>query len=136
MNTRLDTLCLALMRAKQDEEAARDTRIAIESEIVKLVEAKEEGSVTTSGEQFKVAVTFGVNRTVDRAALETIRTSMPPGLFFRAIDYRPAIDTAGLRYLRNNEPEAYAQLAQAITAKPAKPSVRIDPLREERRHAA
>jgi hypothetical protein len=135
MNTRLDSLCLALMRAKEDEERARDARVAIEAEIVSLVEAKDEGSVTTAGTQFKASVTFGVNRTLDRGALESIRASMPPGLFFKAIDYRPAIDLAGLRYLRNNEPDAYATLSQAITAKPAKPSVRVEALAEERRAA-
>lgn len=136
MNTRLDTLCLALMRAKADEEAAREARIAIEGEIVKLVEAKDEGSVTTHGTQFKASVTFGVNRTIDREALEAIRAAMAPGLFFKAIEYVPRIDTAGLRYLRNNEPDTYAELATAITAKPAKPSVRVEALADERRHAA
>jgi len=136
MNTRLDTLCLALSRAKQDEETAREARIAIETEIVKLVEAKDEGTAHAMGEQFKATVTFGVNRTVDRAALDAIRDQVPTALFFRAFEYRPAIDTAGLRYLRNNEPEVYAQLAQAITAKPAKPSVRVEAMTEERRRAA
>jgi len=136
MNTRLDTLCLALMRAKEDEEAARTARIAIENEIVQLVEPKEEGSVTTAGSQFKASVTFGINRTIDRAVLDTLRDQVPAALFFRAFDYRPAIDTAGLRYLRNNEPDVYAQLAQAITAKPAKPSVKVEPIAEERRRAA
>lgn len=135
MNTTLDTLCLALMRAKEDEAAARDARVAIENEIVRLVEAKDEGSVTATGTQFKASVTFGVNRTIDREALESIRDTVPPALFFRAIEYRPAIDTAGLRYLRNNEPDTYAVLAQAITAKPAKPSVKVDVLAEERRAA-
>lgn len=129
MNTRLDTLCLALMRAKEDEDRARETRVAIEAEIVKLVDAREEGSVTTTGEQFKASVTFGVNRTVDREALEAIRDSVPPALFHKAFDYRPSIDLAGLKYLRNNEPETYAVLAQAITARPAKPSVKVEPIR-------
>lgn len=135
MNTQLDTLCLALMRAKQDEDAARDARIAIETEIVRHVEACVEGTTTATGTQFKAAVTFGMNRTIDREALEAIRSQVPEALFFRAIRYTPAIDTVGLRYLRNNEPETYAVLAQAINAKPAKPSVRVESLAEARRAA-
>lgn len=135
MNTRLDTLCLALMRAKADEDAAREARIAIETEIVKCVEPREEGTANTAGTQFKASVTFGINRTVDRAALDAIRDQVPPDLFFRAFEYVPRIDTAGLRYLRNNEPETYAQLAPAITAKPAKPSVRVEALAETKRAA-
>lgn len=135
MNTQLDTLCLALMRAKEDEAAARDARVAIEERIVALVQAKDEGTSNAEGAHFKASVTFGMNRTIDKAALESLRADMPPGLFFRAIDYRPAIVLEGLRYLRNNEPDAYAQLAQAISAKPAKPSVRVEELAQERRAA-
>ncbi|MGY3265842.1 DUF7173 family protein [Lysobacter sp. HA35] len=136
MNTRLDTLCLALMRAKEDEDRAKETRIAIETAIVELVEAKDEGSVKAEGESFKAFVTFSVNRTLDREALEAIRDKVPSGLYFRAIDYKPSIDLTGLRYLRNNEPDTYAVLAQAITARPAKPSVRIETIADERRRAA
>jgi hypothetical protein len=136
MNTRLDTLCLALMRAKENEEQARETRVAIESEIVSLVEARDEGSVTTTGEQFKASVTFTVNRTIDREAVLALRDQVPSALFFRAFDYRPAIVLEGLRYLRNNEPDTYALLAQAITAKPGKPSVKVEPVAVERRRAA
>lgn len=136
MNTRLDTLCLALMRAKQNETEARDARVAIETEIVSLVDAKDEGTSSAEGESFKASVTFGFNRTLDRAVVDSLRDKVPPELFFRAFEYKPAIDLAGLRYLRNNEPETYAVLAEAITSKPAKPSVSVAPLAEERRRAA
>ena len=73
--------------------------------------------------------------TLDRAALEAVRAEVPAALFEQAIEYKPALKTAGLRYLQQNEPETYAVLAQAITAKPAKPSVRVEAIAEAKEAA-
>lgn len=125
MNT-IDTLAAALDAAKENEERARESRIAAEQALLALVRGKAEGSVTERGDCWKVTVTYGMNRTVDMAALAAVRAKVPAGLFEQAIEYAPKIKLTGLRYLRNNEPEAYAALAQAITAKPAKPSVKVE----------
>ena len=85
-----------------------------------------EGAVTTAGNLYKVTTTYRVNRTVDRATLDAVRDRVPPALLEQAIEYRPAIKLPGLRYLRNNEPDTYAVLAQAITATPGKPSVKVE----------
>ena len=65
---------------------------------------------------------------VDAAALSAIRGQVPAALLEQAVEYAPKLKLPGLRYLRNNEPETYRVLAQAITAKPAKPSVSIEPI--------
>lgn len=117
-----------LARAKAAEATATAARIAAETDVLTYAAAREEGSVTVAGQKFKATVTYGINRTIDAAALEAVRGQMAPGLFDQAITYKPAIVLAGLRYLRSNEPAAYAVLAQAITAKPAKPSVKLEPI--------
>ena len=73
-----------------------------------------------------MTATFGVNRTIDRAALESVREVIPVALFEQAVEYKPALVLAGLRYLQSNEPDTYRVLAQAITSKPAKPSVKVE----------
>lgn len=135
--TTIDALALALDVAKENEERAREGRIAAEQALLALIPSKAEGSVTERGGDWKVTATYGMSRTVDAAALDAIRSKVPAALFEQAITYKPAIVLAGLRYLQNNEPDTYAVLAQAITAKPAKPSVKVEPLAAgEQREAA
>ena len=135
MNT-IDKLAAALDAAKENEERARESRIACEEALLALVRGKAEGSVTERGEGWKVTVTYGVNRTVDAAALDAIRPQIPVALFEQAITYKPALVLAGVRFLMNNEPGTYAVLAQAITAKPAKPAVKVERMVEQQREAA
>lgn len=131
----IDTLIADVEAMKILEDKYRTLRLDAEERLVAAVEAKPEGSVTVRGSRYKATVTFGVNRTIDAAALDAVRAKVPAGLFEQAIEYAPKIKLAGLRYLQNNEPETYAILAQAITAKPAKPSVRVESV-EQMREAA
>jgi hypothetical protein len=124
----IDEAAAFLTLAKLQEQRATEARIEAERALVALLPTKDEGSVTHAGESYKVAVTYGVNRTIDAAALSAIKDQVPPALFEQAITYKPALQLPGLRYLQSNEPEAYALLAQAITAKPAKPSVKLEPI--------
>ena len=78
------------------------------------------------GDGWKVTVEFSMNRTVDAAALDAVRSALSPEMFEYAFRYKPEVAVSGLRYLQNNEPEAYLAAAQAIIAKPAKPSVRLE----------
>lgn len=134
MNT-IDQLAAAY-EAKKIESA----RIAAElndahAALIAAIEHKDEGTTRAFGSAYKVTVEFSMNRTIDVAALEAVREKVAPALFEQAVEYKPAINLRGLRYLRNNEPDTYAVLAQAITAKPAKPSVRIEAF-ERAREAA
>lgn len=119
--------------AKHTEKLATAARIEAENQLLDLLTAKLEGSVTTNADGYKVTVTYGFNRTVDEAALNAIKDEIPTGLFDQVINYKPSLILAGLRHIQSNEPDTYAVLAQAITSKLAKPSVKveaIEPLQE------
>jgi hypothetical protein len=120
-----------LSTAKSLEASATARRIDAEARVLAFMPWRDEGAVTAHVGTWKVSATYGVNRTVDAAAMEAVRSVMPPALFEQAVTYKPALVLAGVRYLQSNEPDAYALLAQAITAKPAKPSVRIEPANQE-----
>jgi hypothetical protein len=126
MNTTLDQACAVLEAAKIAEHRATQARIDAEREVLQHAQAKDEGSLTLRGQQYKAVVTYSMNRTIDAAALTAVKDEIPAALFEQAIEYKPAIRAAGLRFLRNNEPDTYAVLAQAITARPGKPSVRLE----------
>lgn len=122
----IDTLAAALEAAKLAEARARDARIEAEEALLAILPSKDEGSVTERGAAYKVTARYGVNRTIDGPALEAVRAQVPAALFDQAFEYAPKIKLAGLRYLRSNEPDTYRTLAQALTAKPAKPSVSLE----------
>lgn len=132
MNAMLNTLipfdlaCAQLEAAKIAEARARDARIDAETAVLAHIEARDEGSVTLRGLGWKATAVYGMNRTIDEAALDTIRGTVPEAIFGQVFKYKPEVSVTGLRYVRNNEPELYAVIAQAITAKPAKASVRIE----------
>jgi len=117
--------------AKMQHDRTAEALAEAHSNLVALMPSKEEGAVNMTGESYKVSITYGMNRTVDAAALSAIKDSVPVALFEQAIAYKPSIVLAGLRYLQSNEPGVYAALAQAITARPAKPSVKIEAITQE-----
>ena len=123
---------LAKMQHERTAEALADAHTAL----VALLPKQDEGTVKLQGESYRVAIEYGFNRTIDAAALSAVKDQVPPALFEQAITYKPSIVLAGLRYLSSNEPEAYAALAQAITARPAKPSVKIEAIVVELQEAA
>lgn len=122
----IDTLSAALEAAKAAEMAATAARIEAESALLSLLGCKAEGSSTHKGSAYKVTVTGVVHRKVDEAALSAVRAALPPAIFDQAFRFKPDVCTAGIKYLRNNEPALYAIAAQAITATPGKPSVRVE----------
>ena len=122
----IDTIAAELEAAKIAEARATAARIDLESQLVALVGVRDEGSQTHRGDAYKVTITGVINRRVDVAALDAVASAMPRALFEQVFRYKPEVIAAGVRYLMNNEPEAYALAAQAITATPGKPGVKIE----------
>lgn len=126
-----DQAAANLEAAKIAEARATEARIAAEMDVLRLMPSKPEGSVTERGLRYKATVTYSITRSLDVAALDAVRSKIPASLLEQAIEYAPKLKLAGVRYLQANEPETYAVLAQAITAKPAKPSVKVEALQAE-----
>ncbi|HEX4918065.1 MAG TPA: hypothetical protein VFV43_09235 [Limnobacter sp.] len=119
--TEIDTLAAKLAAAKEAEDAAKAIRIQAEQALIDLLGCLDEGAKTHKGEAWKVTITGKVNRTLDVACWEAIKTYIPEA--FRPVKYKPEIDVTGLKWLKDNQPGVYATVCQAISAKPGKPSV-------------
>ena len=119
----LEKLANEWRNAKRAEDDARKARIAVEESIISHTGCKEEGSQTFEAGEWKVRVTGKLNRTLDRAAWESIAPTIPEAM--RPVEYAPKLDTKGLRYLENNEPEVYKRVCEAIVTKPGKPAVEV-----------
>lgn len=122
----IDTLAAELEAAKIAEAQATAVRIDAERALVNALGVRDEGSETHRGSAYKVTITGVVNRRVAVAALDAVRARLAPPIFEQAFRYKPEVIAAGVKYLRNNEPELYAIAAQAITATPGKPQVKIE----------
>lgn len=131
----IDNLAAQWEAAKLEETRAIAARIGIEQRMTEALGVREEGSQTHRGEQYKVTITGVLNRKFDEAALSAVAGRIPTPLLLQAVRYKPEPIAAGLRYLRNNEPETYAVLAEALTVTPGKPGVRVEFVGEERRAA-
>lgn len=120
-----------LLACRDAELAAQAARIAAESDLAHLVPVKPEGSTTTTVDGYKVTTTGVINRSLDEAVLSIVKAELPAAIFERAVRYKPALDLTGVRYLQQNEPQHYALLAQAITAKPGKTAVKVERVTEQ-----
>ena len=127
--TELDVLAHELQGAKDLEAACREARIAIEEKIVALTKKKEEGTVSTKAEFYKVSVTFGVDRKVDAEIARSLADEMDAERYARVFRWKPEVSVSELKYLKDNNPEVFRQVSRALTAKPTKPSVKVEEIK-------
>ena len=116
-------LSQAWLDAKVDEDAAKTHRIEIEEALVSHLGKREEGSKTHDLGTFKVTITGILNRSLDKEIWETVKDKLP--LEIRPVTYEPKLDVTGVKWLQEHQPEDYKILAQALTVKPGKTSVKV-----------
>lgn len=114
-----------VLEFRRIEDDARASRVAAEARLVAMVEAKDEGTVHEEDGHVKVTISFKVTRSVDADKVVEDWNSLPP-LVHDAFVWRPDLVLKQMRAIEIANPAAYAVLAKYITAKPAKPSVKIE----------
>ena len=116
-------LAASLEAAKAKEAKAKKVRVDLEERLASILKHPEEGAKTHTCGDYKVTVKGGINRSMDWDQWDQIEADIPEQL--RPIETKRALVPAGCKWLRNNEPELWAKIAQAITEKPAKVSVTV-----------
>ena len=122
----LDQLAYDLMVAKAEEASANEARLEIEKKLLELLEKKDEGTVTVKTDYFKISATFGIDRKVDPEIVASLSQELDEEQYQRLFKWTPGIDLKELRYLDEHKPEVYRLAAKAITAKPKKPSLKVE----------
>lgn len=113
------------MAAKTDERLANLRRIAIEEQLVKLVNTKEEGSITTDiGDGIKVTTTGKLSYKVDRVTLDELTENWPEDI--RPVRLELKVDETRLKKIRAEQPKLWSQIARAVEVKPQKTGVSIE----------
>jgi hypothetical protein len=115
-------LVAALRAAKSAETAAKNDRLRIEGLITEQFAKPESNEGTHNAEEFKI--NWKLTRTVDTQAVQNAWEHL--GLNSqKAFRWKAEVDLAQLRALQSLDPEAYKQVAEYITTKPAKPSIEL-----------
>lgn len=120
----VDALAADWLEAKKAEGAANKHRLNIEAQITAALEAKDEGSITHKLDQHKVTLTQPVSRTLDTDIWKAVRDRVPANL--RPIKTKVMADAAGMKYLQNNEPGMWVEIAEAFTTKLGKISIKVE----------
>ena len=90
--------------------------------LVAASQHEEEGSktfTTNSGQKYRII--RKINRTLDGKKLQLIRSRIPESLL--PLKISEVIDLPRLKHLKNNEPDTYRLIAQAIVARPGKAAI-------------
>jgi hypothetical protein len=118
----LTELVAALRAAKSAETAAKNDRLRIEGLITDQFAKPESNEGTHNDEEFKI--NWKLTRTVDTQAVQNAWEHLGSNSQ-KAFRWKAEVDLAQLRALQSLDPEAYKQVAEYITTKPAKPSIEL-----------
>jgi hypothetical protein len=118
----IDQLISALRAVKEDELACKNERIRLEGLIESQFAKPDGGEGTHNDEEFKVV--WKLNRTVDTTKVQDAWNTLSQNVQ-RAFRWKADVDLSYLRALQELDSAAYAQAAQYITSKPAKPSIEL-----------
>lgn len=118
----LTELRAAWLACKQAEKTAAAQRLEVEQQILALMPAQDEGTVTDK--EAGVSVTYGVTRSVDTDDLLKHWQSLSAAAQ-TAIKFKASVDVRAWRVIEQHDPAARAALGQFITSKPAKPTISI-----------
>lgn len=99
---------------------------AIEAELTEEVGYKHEGSFTTHIDGFKVTTTGRMTRKIDEKAWAIVAPKLPETLRNMLVRYKPELNIRTFKELETANPAAYAEIAKCITAKPGKPSLKVE----------
>ena len=113
-----------LRRAKVNEQAAKLARLEAEEALLAhpavARELKDEGTITVGD---VVKVTTKLSRSWDQAQLAAIQSRVDPAYWPFKVEYKE--DRKASRVFEERFADLWAELRQALTLKPAKPSVAL-----------
>lgn len=130
--TELDSACYRFQQAKAAEDQARNERLSAEKEVLRLVGFKEEGTTSAKTAWYKVKTVGKLNRSIVANRLSEVQSLVPTAIFEQVIRYKPELSLSGLRAVEKANPGIYQVLVRAIVTKPAKASVSVELIEQQR----
>lgn len=113
--------------AAHNLKVAKAKELKLRNQIIASIPIdKLEGSVTRTEGEYKVGVTYRLNRTIDRTVLEDLWDELPPEER-DCIDFKPSLVMSQYKPLE----AAGGKILEAITVKPGQASLTIDYIGDE-----
>ena len=120
----VELLAQQWLKHKAAEAAARDARVAIEQDMLPFLEQKTEGARTTTTDSgTKITVKRAYSRKLSQVEWRRIKDKIPKAL--HPVKMVEMLDDARVKYLINNEPDTWQQMAVAITTTEQKPNITV-----------
>lgn len=123
MTATLSQLAAAFAAAKDEEARATELRRSIAAQIQALTGHDAEGSKTYKDGDWKVTVKAPMIRSMDWAKWDEVRDQITEDLW--PVEMKPVLDEKGVKWLYENNHDAYAVVAQALTIKPGAVQVTV-----------
>jgi len=122
----IDGLAADWLLVKAQEKEIIAQRHAIEEQINSALDAKDEGSITHTLQDYKITLTQPVSRKVDPIAWDKIKDKIPENM--HPVKVSVSADASGCRYLAEKEPRLWARVAKAFTSKAGKVGIKVEAL--------
>ena len=77
-------------------------------------------------DRYLVGTTQGITRTLDRTEVLKLADRLPEDTYENVFTWKPALDLANYRALKDMAPNLASMVDDAITSKPSKPAVKVE----------
>lgn len=124
----VDDLAAKLLDAKRIEDDAKLARINAELQLIDICGSKAEGLMTVSTEKFRVETKAVISRTIDKKAFDELMDQVGDdvrSMISTAVSWKPSLRLSEYRALRDQYPDARAELDRVITSRQGKTQVSV-----------
>lgn len=127
MNLSITELVALRVAAKEREEAAVAHRREIDAALINAIGTLDEGTKSEVTDDYKVSVTYKLDRKLDTDALRQAWPAIPAAAQ-NAVKWKADLSVTEYRKLEQSDA---GFLSQFITTKPAAPTIKVEPINKE-----
>ena len=123
---RIDALADRIVQLKGEKQDIQNQIDECQAALIEIVGIKDEGSQSFHTDRYLVGTTQGITRTLDRTEVLKLADRLPEDTYRNVFTWKPALDLANYRALRDMAPNLACIVDDAITIKPSKPAVKVE----------
>jgi len=123
---RIDALSDRIVQLKGEKQDIQNQIDECQAALIEIVGIKEEGSQSFHTDRYLVGTTQGITRTLDRTEVLKLADRLPEDTYSNVFTWKPALDLANYRALKDMAPNLASMVDDAITSKPSKAAVKVE----------
>ena len=123
---RIDALADRIVQLKGEKQDIQNQIDECQAALIEIVGIKDEGSQSFHTDRYLVGTTQGITRTLDRTEVLKLADRLPEDTYKNVFTWKPALDLANYRALKDMAPNLASMVDDAITSKPSKPAVKVE----------